>query len=206
MPRRIAPPVLAIDRHLQALHHSQGQRGLGEVDDQEQDPFFRKLIKELDQFLATASITTMLPAHNAQPYWSLPIDLSTSVTMAAAVQGADVWTTALTYTAPPGWYGRITGYGVNVRDATYTWNSSLIWRILVNGNPVASLANWGQQRGTIYQPRETFILVRPDQRLDFQVRRDVTWGGSAQVVEHALVGYSYSPRTQVDGSRSSLVV
>jgi hypothetical protein len=203
MSRRIAPPVLSMDQHLQGLH---GMSGVGQVEDQERDPFFRALTKELDQWLATATITTTLPAHNAQPYWSLPIDVSSSVTMAAAVQAPNVWTTALTYTAPTGWFGRISGYGVNVRDATYTWNSSLIWRILVNGQPVPSLANWGQQRGTIYQPRETYILVRPEQRLDFQVRRDVTWGGAAQIVEHALVGYSYSPRTQVDGSRSSMVV
>lgn len=193
--------------HPDDIYRQFSQQGLGQVEEEgPQAPFWGKLRRELDAWIKTASISVVPPAHQAPPYWSQPVDLSATVTMAGPAQAPQVWTTAISYTAPRGWFARISGYGVNVRDATYTWNGSLLWRIIVNGNPVPNLINWGQQRGSIVSPRETFFLVRPEQTVLFQVRRDALWAGGSQIVEHCLVGYQYSPREEVDGSRSSVVV
>lgn len=151
--------------------------------------------------LKQAQITASQPAHIKPTVWSQPIDLSTRVTVPAAV---GPYVTAITYVAPPGRAARIASYGVQVLDPAYTYDGSILWRISIDGRPVGDgLSDWGIQRGTIFQPRETFFVLNQEHMIEFQVRRAVAAPGP-QDVDMALQGWSWLLRNTFEGTDVSV--
>lgn len=171
------------------------------------DPQFKQVLTELQTFLRDTAFTAAPPANVKPHFWSFAIDQSVTVAVPAAVQLPGVWTNGLTYKVPGGCYARIYGYGVNVQDATYTYNGSLLWRILVNGRsyPSSDLSNWGIQRGSIVIPRKTVINLVEDDIVTMDVRRDTVGANGTQNVDMAFLGWTYKPRRLLDRSRGSIV-
>jgi hypothetical protein len=168
----------------------------------DRDEFLDRLTSRLRSFLTEASITASRPAHVDPNYWSQPVDLSGSISVAAGAFGPGIWSTIVTYTVPSGNWARISGYGVNVQDPTYTYDGSLVWRIVVNGQPVQSIESFSQQRGSLAQPRQSYIIVKQDQFVALQVRRAVAAAGS-QTVEGCLVGWRWQPRNAFDNAQNT---
>jgi hypothetical protein len=159
------------------------------------------IITALANFFYNTQMTAALPAHNAPTNWSSPVDRSGVVTIPAA---ADLnWTTICEYDVGPGRWMRIEGYGINVRTPGYTYDGSLIWRLLVNGNPLPTLEGFAEQRGTLVTPRRIFALAQQDQRVTLQVRRAVA-SVAPDVVEGCFTGYIWRLRNDYDGTRASV--
>ena len=171
------------------------------------DPVFKEVVDELGTLLRDTAFTAAPPANVKPHFYSGAIDQSVTVSMPAAVQLPGVWTNGLTYTVPGGSYARISGYGVNVQDATYTYNGSLLWRILVNGRsyPSSDLSNWGLQRGSIVIPRKTVINAVEGDIITMDVRRDVLGTNGTQNVDMTFIGWTYKPRRLLDRSRGAIV-
>lgn len=169
-----------------------------------QEKFLASMIQNMRAFLRDAAVTASRPAHVDPNYWSTPLDLSAAVSVPAAVMVPTVWTTVTQYKVPTGSVARVTGYGVNVRDVTYTYNGSLIWRMQVDGNNVPNVANFAQQRGSLVQQRETFFVVTQDKLITLQVRRD-TIGTGTQTVEAGFTGWLWQPRNNYDNARNARV-
>lgn len=163
-------------------------------------PKARALARVLAQLIQNTNITAALPAHVQPPLWSDPVDLVQRITVPAAV---GVYQVPIRYQAPPGRWARISSYGVNVLDPAYTYNGSLLWRIRVNGNDVPTLADWGEQRGSIIQPRSTVITLREDWQVTFEVRRAVA-AGAPQDVVMCLNGWAWRTRYNYEGTKASL--
>lgn len=163
------------------------------------------LIKALGAFIQNANITVSQPAHNEPNLWSTPIDLSAQVVVPAAVGD---YVPVISYKVQPGRWLRIKGYGVDVSDpAGYTYDGSLLWRIRKNGINVETLADWGEHRGSVIRPRETFLLASGDVTsgdgdvVTFEVRRAVAAAVTA-TVQMALVGYTWRPRNNYEGTKA----
>jgi hypothetical protein len=115
-----------------------------------------------------------------------------------------IYVTALTYTVPEGRAARIQKYGVNVIDPAYTYNGSILWQFVINGQPMPDgMADWAQQRGSVVSPRDTFIILKERDVITLQVRRAVV-AGAPQDVEHALIGYTWRPRNSLEGTALSV--
>ncbi len=152
------------------------------------------------KMIRSTNITAALPAHSKPMLYSEPVDLSANYTLAAAVS-AD-YVTVLSYKVPSGRWARFDGYGVDV-DGGFTYDGSILWNIRVNGLSVNTLRDWGQQRGTISIPRKTFIIVKEDQTIDFQVMRAAAAGGDNEVTM-ALKGWTWITRRTYDGTKASI--
>lgn len=157
------------------------------------------LVREFLRAIRNTNITASEPAHAMPMLWSTPIDLSARYTLAAA---AGAYNTVLTYTAPPGRWARISAYGVDV-DGSFTYDGSILWQIKLNGQPVQDLFDWGQHRGSLIQPSETFILVPQGQTVEFQVRRASAAGGTSDV-DMVLKGWSWRLRDDYEGTKASV--
>ncbi len=158
----------------------------------------RFLIQELAQLQRQTNFTASLPAYNAPHLWSDPIDLSGTRSVPAAVE-AD-YTTVLLYRVLPSRWGVIQGYGVDVQDAAYTYDGSILWRIRKNGLEVQTLSNWGEHRGSMARPRPTFIVLAEGDIVTFEVRRAVAAGG-AQNVAMSMTGWTWRPRFNYEGTK-----
>lgn len=160
-----------------------------------------KLVGALMNMIRRTNITVSLPAHQAPIIWSDAIDQSGRTTLAAAV-GA--YATVCQYTVPFGSYAVIRKYGVNVQDAAYTYNGSILWRFRVDGRQLDNgMSDWAQQRGSITNPRDTFILLKENQRIEFQVRRAVA-AGAPQDVEMTFTGWTWLLRNTYEGTAASV--
>jgi hypothetical protein len=168
--------------------------------DEREMPRARALARVLAQLIQNTNITAALPAHVSPPLWSEPVDLVQRVTVPAAV---GQYVPVIRYQAPPGRWARIASYGVNVLDPAYTYDGSILWRIRVNGNDVPTLADWGDQRGSIIQPRQTFIVLREDWQVTFEVKRAVA-AVLPQDVVMALSGWAWRYRFNYEGTKASL--
>lgn len=171
------------------------------------DPQFQAVLTELQTFIRDTAFTAAPPAHIKPHFYSYAIDRSVTVAIPAAVMLPGQFTNGITYKVPGGCYARIYGYGVNVQDATYTYNGSLLWSILVNGlaMPSSDLANWGLQRGSIVLPRKTVINLVEDDIVTMNVTRATLGANGTQNVDMALLGWTYKPRRLLDRSRGSIV-
>ncbi len=158
------------------------------------------MTQRLVALIQNTNITASRPAYNDPHQWSTPVDLSADVTLAGA---AGAYQTVIEYYAPPGRRIRIDGYGVDV-DGGFTYDSSILWRVQKNGNNVETLADWGQHRGSIIQPRNTFILLNGDDgdKITFQVKRAVA--GASFVVTMCLTGWTYRPRFNYEGTKAGI--
>lgn len=160
-----------------------------------------KLVAKIINLIRRTNITVSPPAHIKPTAWSNPVDLSARVTVPAAV---GPYATALSFTCPPGRWARIDSFGVNVLDAAYDYNGSILWRWVKNGMPLGDgMSDWGIQRGSIVQPRETFIILNEDDVLELQVRRAVV-AGAPQDVEHAFTGWIWRLRNNFEGTAGSV--
>ena len=148
-------------------------------------------------------ITAALPAHNEPHWYSTPVDLSGRVNVAAAAAPVNVWQTITTYTVEPGRRAVIRQYGVDVLDPAYTYDGSLLWQVTVNGNAAPTLEAFAEHRGSIVNPRNTFILLKEGDIVALRVRREVAAVG-AQDVDGVLVGWTFRPRRDYDGSLASV--
>jgi hypothetical protein len=164
-------------------------------------PRARTLARVLAQLIQNTNLTAALPAHVSPPLWSDPVDLVARTTVQAAVMTDYV--PVLTYRVPSGRWARIISYGVNVLDPLYTYNGSLLWRIRVNGNNVQTLADWGEQRGSVTIPRATVITLREDWVITFDVKRAVA-AALPQIVVMALNGWSWRYRFNYEGTKNVL--
>lgn len=163
--------------------------------------FVDSIIEGMSNLLYNTQVTAALPAHNLPTNWSLPVDRSARVNIPAAASLN--WTTITEYDVGPGRWFRLVSYGVNVLDNTYTYDGSLVWRLLVNGTPVPTLESFAEQRGSLVQPREIFALAQQDQKVALQVRRAVA-AAAAQDVEGCFTGYIWRLRNDYDGTRASV--
>lgn len=151
------------------------------------------------KMIRSTNITAALPAHSKPMLYSEPVDLSANYTLPAA---AGDYVTVLSYKVPSGRWARFDGYGVEV-DGGFTYDGSILWNIQVNGLSVNTLRDWGQQRGTIAIPRKTFILVKEDQLIEFQVKR-ASAALDVNVVTMALKGWTWILRKTYDGTKASI--
>lgn len=166
-----------------------------------EDVFLGKLIKRLDDFYRRTTIVAALPAHNAPHFYSWPIDLSGRASVPAAVGD---WQTLASYTLENGRCAVINGYGMEVRDSAYTYDGSVLFRVIVNGQTVPTLQDFATRRGTLSEPRNTFIkMIQPGDTVKLQVKRAVVAAG-AQNVDGVLVGWNWRPTSASDGAAASL--
>jgi len=151
-----------------------------------------KIMQRLIVLMQNTNFTAALPAFNEPHFWSQPIDLSTTYTLAGAVTSA--YQTALSFIVPDSRAARISEYGFNVRGGAFTYNGDISWQITYNGNPVPGLENITQQRGTIVLPAKTFIRSEMDQKdlIEFKVRRVVA-AGSPDDIDLVLRGWTWRP-------------
>lgn len=160
-----------------------------------------RLVGAIINWIRRANVTVSPPAHIEPIVWSHPIDLTARVSVPAAV-GA--YTTAISYRVPDGRYARIDTYGVLVNDAAYTYNGSILWRLRVNGTAITDgLNEWGEQRGSLVHPRKTFIVLKEDDLLTFEVRRAVA-AGAAQDVDMSITGWDWRLRMNYEGTGASV--
>lgn len=154
---------------------------------------FANLFRELN-------FTASLPAHVSPAYYSDPIDRSGRLNVAAAVGAyADI----VTYVVPPGRSAVINQYGVNVQDVAYTYGGSLLWRIVRSNGAVPDILDFAEQRGSLVQPRSTYIRAQQGDTIRLQVRRAVAAAG-AQDVDGCFVGWTWRPRNAYDNPRDSI--
>lgn len=160
------------------------------------------LLQQFAALIQNTNITASQPAHNKPNLWSTPIDLSATVTLPAAVGN---YIGVIQYRAQPGRWVRIDGYGVDTTDPTYTYDGSIVWRIRRNGLNVETLGDWQEHRGSVIEPRETFILLNGDDgqgdQVSFEVRRAVAAAGDT-VVQMAMTGWTWRPRNNYEGTRA----
>lgn len=154
---------------------------------------FANLFRELN-------FTASLPAHVSPAYYSDPIDKSARATVAAAV-GAYV--TVVSFKCPTGRSAVVNAYGVNVLDTLYTYNGSLLWRMVRSNGAINDVLDFAEQRGSLVQPRSTYIRLQQDDTLNFQVRRAVV-AGAPQDVDMCMVGWTWRPRNAYDNPRDSV--
>ncbi|NEN87938.1 MAG: hypothetical protein F6K48_03050 [Okeania sp. SIO3H1] len=159
------------------------------------------IVEALANMLYNTQLTAALPAHNAPTNWSLPVDQSGTVTIPAAVDPN--WTTIAEYDVGPLRWMRLVSYGVNVLEDTYTYDGSLIWRILINGVAINTLEGFAEQRGSLVKPREIFALAQQDQKVSLQVRRAVA-SAAPNTVQGCFTGYIWRLRNDYDGTRASV--
>lgn len=167
------------------------------------------LLSQLAALFQNTNITASPPAHIAPNLWSTPIDLSGTVVVPLAA-GAPI--VVLSYRAQPGRWARISGYGLDVSlPANYPYDGSLVWTISKNGLPVQTLQNFAEHRGTVIQPRDTFVLLWGDNGsaqgsgdlITFSVQRAVAAMADA-TVSMALTGWTWRPRTNQEGTKASV--
>ncbi len=197
------PGVESRDDYAQQLMRGQAPmlgQGSAPLDPKEL-PRARALARILSQLIQNTNVTAALPAHVQPPLWSTPVDLSATVTLPAAV---GQYQTVLAYTVPQGRWARIEGYGVDVpQTPAFTYDGSILWQIAVNGNPVPTLDNWGEHRGSVIQPANTVIVLRENDRVTFNVRRAVAAAGTSRVVM-ALRGWQWLLRYNYEGTKAVL--
>lgn len=161
-------------------------------------------LKQLSAWSQNTNITASLPAWNQPHIWTTPVDLSVRFTLPAA---AGTYLVAITYQAQPGRWARISGYGVDV-PAGFSYDGSILWAIRKNGQFVDTLFDWGQHRGTLPEPRETFVLLCGDNGssagkgdiITFEVKRAVAAGGPTDI-DMCLVGWTWRPRFNYEGTK-----
>jgi hypothetical protein len=181
-----------------------GDQSMPVPQDTTKDAFLAAMVQKMKSFFRDAAVTASRPAHVDPNYWSTPLDISSSISVPAALMAPGLWTTITSFKVPNGSLARVQGYGVNVQDAAYTYNGSLIWRIQVDGNNVPNLFDFAQQRGSLVLPRQTFFVVPENKVISFQVRRNIVAGG-AQTVEAGLFGWLWQPRNTYDNARNARV-
>lgn len=153
--------------------------------------------------LQNTNFTAALPAFNEPHFWSLPLDLSGRVTLAASVgPWADVVSigpsgSGATVELGPGRYARVSGYGFAA--ASFGYDGSIAWQVTKNGAPLPGLENITEQRGTLTLPRETFFLLDGDreERAALRVRRVVAAGGTTDITG-CLKGWTWRPLRPTD--------
>jgi len=160
---------------------------------------------EMTRALRNTALTAAQPAHAVPDLWSEPVDLQGSVTLQDAADPPGTWQTGIRFIVPPGRWARIEAYGVDVVDPAYTYNGSILWRILVNNSPVNSLASFGEHRGTLVHPRPTVIIAPQDAIVQFQLRRAVA-AVAPQVVNMLLLGWIWRLRNTNEGTAASVTV
>lgn len=160
-----------------------------------------RMVAKIINLVRRANLTVSPPAHIKPTVWSNPLDLSVRVTVPQAV-GA--YQTALSFKSPPGRWTRVENYGVEVQDAAYDYSGSILWRFRKNGLPLGEgMSDWGIQRGSIFNPRTTYIILEEDDVLDFQVRRAIDIG-VAQDVDMAFTGWTWRTRNNYQGTAGSV--
>lgn len=160
-----------------------------------------RLVGSIINWIRRANVTVSPPAHIEPIIWSQAIDLTARVSVPAAVGD---YVTAVEYQVPEGRYARIDTYGVQVDDAAYTYNGSILWRFRVNGiNVPNGLSDWGEQRGSLPSPRKTFIVLKQEDLIQFQVRRAVAAAGP-QDVEMGITGWTWRLRMNYEGTGASV--
>lgn len=169
------------------------------------------LLSQLAALFQNTNITASPPAHIAPNLWSTPIDLSATVVVPATVAPP---ITVLSYQAQPGRWARISAYGLDVSvPSGYTYDGSLVWTISKNGSPVQTLQSFAEHRGSVIQPRSTFVLLWGDNGaangagdiITFSVQ--FTGTGTLAVpatVSMALLGWTWRPRTNQEGTKASV--
>ncbi len=160
----------------------------------------KAVVDRLSKVARNTNFTAALPAHSVPMYWSNNIDKSATVVVPAAV-GA--YQTVIEYTAPPSRYGRISAYGFDVAGGAYTYDGSLLWRFVLNGQPVQDLMDIVEHRGSLVQPAETFIIVPMQQKIQFQVCRAVA-ALAEDTVAMKFKGWDWLLRVNAEGTKSSI--
>jgi len=159
-----------------------------------------RLMASIINFIRRTNITVSPPAHIKPTVWSTAVDLSARLNLAG---GVGPYQTVVSFTAEPGRWARIHGFGVEVQDAAFPYDGSILWRLRKNGRPLGDgLSDWGIQRGSVVIPRETFIILEEDDTVDFQVRRAVA--GAAVDVDMALTGWTWRLRNNFEGTAGSV--
>jgi len=158
------------------------------------------LSAKLARMLRNANVTAALPAHVKPIVWSDPLDVSDRIVLPAAASLN--WTTLVGYTIPPGHWGRIDGYGFDIVSGAFTYDGSIAWRVIVNGLPQNTLNFITEHRGSLLRPREVFIRVEQDFRVELQVRR-VTAAGAGTTIDGTLKGWQWRLRNDYEGTRAA---
>ncbi len=160
------------------------------------DALFDKFIK----WTRNTNFTASEPAHSQPMLWSEPIDLSDTIVLPAAA--SPDYTPVIQYTVPSGRWARISSYAADVGGG-FTYDGSILWQITVNNLAVPSLNGWGEHRGTIAIPRETFIVVPENQTVSFNIRRAVAAVATSDIVM-SLQGWTWRLRKDYEGTKASV--
>lgn len=162
-----------------------------------------KLTDTLMRMIRRVAITACPPAHIRPTVWSDSVDKSANVVVPLAVQTAYV--SAVSFKVPPGRGCRIEQYGVNVLDATYTFNGSILWAFRVNGQRMLDLgmSDWGEQRGSMVFPRKCVVTLNEGDFFEFLVKRAVL-AVAEQTVQMGFRGWIWRKRNNAEGTQSSV--
>ncbi len=200
---RALPPPLPADQRTGRFTQFADLFSAQQAEVKEQMPTpAKELARELMNLCRRTNITAGMPAHIRPPVWNDPVDVSSTVTVPAAVNDYQV---AVSFRVPAGHGFRMEQYGVNVLDPAYTYDGSILWAIRVDGVfQDQGLTGWGEQRGTMIFPRKTTIVVwREEVNVDFMVKRAVAAVGE-QDVQMGFRGWTWRKRNNYDGTQSSV--
>ncbi len=166
----------------------------------EQEAIVNAIVDRIAKQARNTNFTASLPAYTTPMYWSNNIDESDTISLGAAVSP---FQTVLSYKAPPSRYGLVNAYGYDVQDPAFTYDGSILWRMMLNGQPVQSLVSFGEHRGSMVLPASTFIIVPMDQELQFQVRRATAAGGD-QSIAMKFKGWDWLLRKNDEGTKAGI--
>lgn len=176
-----------------------------------QDQALVKHMAQMARYLSDAfrgmTIVATEPAHAVPAFWSEPVDVFGSHTFAASV--ATDWITVASYTTRTGRWARVEEYGVDVviGNGTYDYASGdLEFRLLLGGQPVPSLSNFTEHRGSTLQPRKTFFVSSGENEtrlIQFQCRKVDAGNTDEQVVTANFRGWNWRPDNNFEGPKVS---
>ena len=176
-----------------------------------QDQALRKHFESLARYLSDAfrgmTIVATEPAHAVPAFWSQPLDVFGSAEFAGS--SLVDWTTIAEFTTQTGRWARVAQYGLDVDDdgGTYDYSSGVLeFRFLLGANPVPSLSNFTEHRGSTLQPRDTYFTSSGENdtaHIQFQGRKVDAGNQNVQTVTANFRGWTWRPDNNYEGPKVS---
>lgn len=159
------------------------------------------LVDEVMRRIRRSQITAAPPANVRPTVWSMPIDLSTQVTVLAVVN--PLYTVGLRFVVPKGYAARIEQYGLNFTNPAYTYNGTVLFGFRKNGQQMLGngMSDWGEQRGSMVYPRKVAITLQANEVLEFMYRRALAPGPAYQV-QMGFRGWMFPMRNTYLGTQA----
>jgi hypothetical protein len=99
------------------------------------------------------------------------VQSSARVTIPLAV--STEWTTVTSYQFSSAERGYILGFGYAVDDPLYDYNGSILFRVVIDSQPIQDFSSLQLQIGTVQAPAPTMFYLQPTNLISLQARRAV---------------------------------